>query len=98
MKITKSLLLNTAFTLAEQYGYFKLTRLMIAERCKLSKNLINYHFGSMGNLKKQVLLQAIKYENLAIISQGLMNYEPLILSRTPFNLKQKAKKYMLKEV
>jgi len=65
-------ILDTALILAEQHGYTNVSRDAIARVCGFpSPSLITYHMGTMEELRRKVMREAIKRENLRVLAQGL---------------------------
>ncbi len=69
-EIRKNHLLNVAVKLSLSKGYNHITRLEIAEAAGVSCGLINVHFGTMPQLRGDIMRAAIKREILPIIQQG----------------------------
>lgn len=63
--------LELALDLCEEVGLYHVTRLELAERCGVSPGLFYHHFGTMTQLRRQIIRKAIAVERLAIIAQGL---------------------------
>lgn len=65
-------LLQVALIIAVEIGYNNLTRDAIAERADVSVSLVTSHFGTMKQLKRKIMREAIKQEIPEIIAQGLV--------------------------
>lgn len=70
-ELRKDSILNSAMILAEKIGYNRLTRAKVAEAAGVSESLVSKNFGTMDQLKNDIIRRAIKTENLKIIAQGL---------------------------
>ncbi|MBV8060730.1 MAG: helix-turn-helix transcriptional regulator [Alphaproteobacteria bacterium] len=68
---TRESILAHALALSHEVGYEVVTRNAIAERAGCSGPLISMYFGGMRNLRKAIMREAIKHEDLAVIAQGL---------------------------
>jgi AcrR family transcriptional regulator len=64
-------LMAHALAAAEKVGYLQLTRHDIAERAGVTDNLVTHYFGTMDNLRRDVMRAAIKACNSRIVGQGL---------------------------
>ncbi|MGL5727932.1 MAG: TetR/AcrR family transcriptional regulator [Plesiomonas sp.] len=68
---TRSIILNAATGLAISKGLYKMRRDDIGNYGGISYGSIHHHFGTMANLRHEVMEMAIKNETLGIIAQGL---------------------------
>ena len=66
----KAQILAAGLKLAVQFGYMRLTDRDLAREAKCSKSLVLHHFGSILTVRREILLEAIRVENLAVIRQG----------------------------
>lgn len=64
-------ILAAALTCAIEKGYSRVTREDIAKRANIAPTLIPYHMGTMIELRRQVMREAIRVECLPVIAQGL---------------------------
>lgn len=76
----KSDILAAAMDEAEAMGFSNITRRGIAERAGISEPLVNKYLGTLPQLRRTVMRQAVKHEFLGIIAQG-------IVARNPYALK-----------
>lgn len=67
----KSEILIAAVELAVTDGLNDMTRDKIATRANCSTGLVNTYFGTMSNLRRAVIGEAIRLSNLTIIAQAL---------------------------
>lgn len=72
-------ILQAGLMAAEQIGYSQITRAEVAQRAEVSESLVQYHFNSVHELKKEILAQAIRDENLPILAQALGSLDPDVL-------------------
>jgi AcrR family transcriptional regulator len=52
-------------------GYSRLTRDDIAAHAKIPPSLITYHMGTMPELRRDIMREAVRVGNLPVIAQGL---------------------------
>lgn len=64
-------ILAAALAIAPRKGYARITREEIAERAKVPPSLITYHFGTMPELRRDIMREAVRVECLPVIAQGL---------------------------
>lgn len=82
-------ILGVALDVAEKSGFSKLSRTEVAEQCGVSSSLIQYHFKTIPNFKRDVMRYAIKTERLSVIAEGLATRNPHAL-KAPQELKDRA--------
>lgn len=82
-------ILHAALTLAPSVGYNRLTRAEIAEAAKVPPTLIPYHCGTMTELRRKIMREAIRVECLPVIAQGLAVRDPHAL-KAPAELRRAA--------
>lgn len=70
--LRKENILHCAVTLAEKVGYSKVTATAVAEEAGVSHGTVLHHFGTMLQLKNDIMRHAIKSSNHVIIAQGLV--------------------------
>ena len=68
----KDQIITMALQLAAGSHYLKLTRDAIAEKLHIRGPAIQYHFGTMANMRRDIMRAAIKREDLVVLSQGLL--------------------------
>ena len=71
--LRKENILSVAVELAVEVGYYNITRDAVAAAAGVSFGLVSKYFGTMTQLKNDVMRRAIKQETLSIIAQGLAN-------------------------
>lgn len=76
--LRKDQILNTAINLAEKSGYNIITRSDVARHAKVSPGLVTHYFGTVEELRYEVIKKAIKSKVLRIIAQALLLKDPLI--------------------
>lgn len=67
----KALILAAALTVAERVGISSITRKGIAAEAYVSESLVNKYLGTLPQLRRTVMRQAVKHEVLSVIAQGL---------------------------
>jgi len=75
---TYTKIIDAAVKVAEEKGYRQITQADVADRAGVSPPSVPYYFRKLDNLKKEVVLRAIKTENLIIIAQALVCKDKLI--------------------
>lgn len=86
-------ILEIALTLSEKHHYTTVTRNDISDKGGFAPSLIQYHFGTMNQLRRDIIRLAIKNENLVVIAQGLACKDKHALKAHP-ELKEKAVKHL----
>lgn len=84
----KAQILAAGLKLAVQFGYMNLTDRDLAREAKCSKSLVLHYFGSILTVRREILLEAIRVENLAVIRQGWGMKAPEIKTCPPEILKR----------
>lgn len=56
---------------SKQTTYSRVTRDQIAARAGCAPTLITYHFGTMNELRRDIMREAVRSECLPVIAQGL---------------------------
>jgi len=74
--VRKELILAEAIKLAAVHGYTKVTRQHVADAAGISNGLVNHHFGTMGQLHRDIMRYAVANEVLQVIAQGLAVGDP----------------------
>lgn len=64
-------ILATALALAVKQGYMHVTRENLSDRCGVAPSLISHYFGTMTQLRRAIIGEAIVTENLAVLLQGI---------------------------
>ena len=86
---TKQRILGAAMAEAAQYGYSHVTREAIAQRAETSPALVSHYFGTMVELRRAIISEAIRARHLRIVAQGLLDKHPKA-KRAPDELKAAA--------
>lgn len=69
--VRKEQILAVALVLAEADGYQRVTRDEIAHAAGLSGPTVQYHFGTMAQLRRDLMRYAIRRNSLRVIGQGV---------------------------
>jgi AcrR family transcriptional regulator len=66
-------ILKAALELCSQEAttYNRITRDEIAKKAGIPSSLVAYHCGTMADLRRDIMREAVRVENLAVIAQGL---------------------------
>lgn len=73
-------ILEAAADLARRNGYQLITQNDISKAANVSHGLITHYFGSMENLRSQLMQWAIDNGNMRILAQGLSTSHPIALA------------------
>lgn len=73
MDDTMKKLLETIMNMAEQGDYTRLTRTEIAKQAKVSVGLISYYFGTMVDLKKIIVREAVTRKHPRIVARAILS-------------------------
>jgi AcrR family transcriptional regulator len=68
----RSIILKEATKLAESIGRYSINFALVAKMLNLSRTVIYNHFNSLDHLKEEVLLNAIKTNNVILIAEALI--------------------------
>lgn len=69
-------ILAAALPLAERNGYTTITRNDIAKAARISGPTLHYHFGTMAQLRRDLMRYAIKAGSARVIAQGVVANDP----------------------
>lgn len=87
--VRKEQILDAAIKVAESVGYANVQRADVAAQANCASGTVNRYYGTMKQLKRDIIRHAIKAKNLIIIMQGIANCDPAV-SKIPNDLKQQA--------
>lgn len=82
-------ILAAAVKLAKAKGFAALTRDSIAEEAQVSTGLVSNYFGSMDDMRNEVMKVAVRDEILPIVAQGIVANNRFA-KRAPVTLRQRA--------
>lgn len=82
-------ILAAAVKLAQRHGYNRITREAIAAEARVSAALVTYHLGTMPDLRRAVMREAVRAQCLPVIAQGLTARDRHALKAPP-ELQRKA--------
>lgn len=82
-------ILTAALKLSAKHGYTAVTRDMIAEEVGASPALVSLRVGTMPNLRRSIVRQAIAKQELKVIGQAVAANDPLT-KKIPEALRRKA--------
>lgn len=87
-------ILAVALPLAEKFGYAKVTRQQVGQAAGVSGPVLNYHFGTMAQFKRDLMRYAVKCESLTVVAQGLTSGDSQA-QKAPEVLRRKALESMI---
>lgn len=90
----KTELLHAAMIEAKRHGYKNVTRHMIAERACVTPALVPYYFGTMNELRRAIMSEAIRTRELRIVAQGIADGHPKA-KRAPEELRREALRLLM---
>lgn len=79
----RAAVLNAALDLAKKDNYLSLTRDAIAEAAGVSGPTVQHHFGSVANLRRELMTFAIRRKCLRVIAQGVACGDPQTMRLDP---------------
>lgn len=82
-------ILRAALELAKTAGYTKVTRDAIGQHAGIAPTLVAYHLGTMPDLRRQIMREAVRVQCLPVIAQGLAVRDPHAL-KAPEDLRRRA--------
>ena len=81
--------IEAALKLAEDKPYWQVTRNEIADAIGVAGSVLQWHFGDVEEMRRQIMLAAIKAERLDIVAQGIVAQDPYALG-APVELRLRA--------
>lgn len=87
--LRKSQILDHALACARKHGYSNVTRKMIADEADISEALVSVYWGTMTQIRRSIMRQAVAVGDAAIVAQGLALRDSYAL-KAPDTLKAKA--------
>lgn len=73
-------LLEAGLQVAEEMGWYKVTRRAVAERTATAESLINRYFGSKDGFRDALMEEAVKRQMVSIVAEGLLYMHPTALA------------------
>lgn len=83
--------LQHAMKLSEINGFTGFSSLDIAKSVGIGHPLIFHHFGTMANLRADLMRLAVKTQNMLVLAQGIVARNPIAVA-APESLKRQALK------
>jgi AcrR family transcriptional regulator len=75
----KEHILDVALRLAREEGYHNLRRDRIASEAGVATGLLNFHYGTLTQLKRAVMRRAIQENETLIVAQGVILGDPVAI-------------------
>jgi AcrR family transcriptional regulator len=82
-------ILAAAVEAAKVHGYTRLTREQVAARIGIAPSLVPHYMGTMAQLRRRIMREAVRVECLPVIAQGLAARDPHAMA-APAELRQRA--------
>ena len=79
----RELILEAAVKLADTSHYQRITRQDIADEAGIAPTLVTHYFGTMPQLRRDVMRYAVRNECLRVIGQGLASQDTHALRASP---------------
>ena len=86
--------IEAALELSRSKPYYRVTRNEIADAVGEAGSVVQWHFGTVKKMRRQIMRAAIAAERLDIIGQGIANQDPHAL-KAPADLKAQAMEALL---
>jgi len=86
-------ILAAAVEAARDHGYTRLTRKQVAARIGISASLVPHYMGTMAQLRRRIMREAVRLECLPVIAQGLAVRDPHAMA-APAELRQRAAQHL----
>jgi AcrR family transcriptional regulator len=93
-KHDKQTILTAALQLARRHGYTNVTRCQIAALSGCTSTLVPHYFGTMPQLRRAIMGEAIRTRDLTVIAQGLIAKDVRAMN-LPDELKREALESLL---
>lgn len=86
-------LIAAGLDVAEEVGWYKVTRRAVAEKTSTAEALINRYFGNKDGFRDELMKEAVKRKLVPVIAEGLMYMsEPAL--KAPQKLRKEAQEYL----
>jgi len=82
-EIRKAEILTAAVEVASRYGYMNMRREDIAKLAGCATGSVNNYYGTMSQLRRAVMREAIHTNNYTVIAQGLAHKDRCALKAPP---------------
>lgn len=92
--IRKQQILDAAMVEADKHGYRGITRASVAERAGCSPGLVSFYFGTMKQLHRSIMGEAVRIRHLRILAQGIIAKDSRALG-APDNLRKEALRFVM---
>ena len=87
-EVRKTEVLDAAIRVANENNYYSMQRVEIATEAGCSEATVTKYFGTMGQLKKQVLRYALKNNINHIVAQGILQRDAYMMRATTVTQRQ----------
>jgi hypothetical protein len=89
------ILLDVAVREAKKHGLANLKRVQVATAAGVSEALVSARLGTMINLRRAVMRQAVANGDLRIVAEGLASRDPIAM-KAPAELRERAAASMVR--
>lgn len=73
----KTAMIDAALKMAEKIGFASLTRVKVAEACRVSPGLVSQRFGTLDAMRRDILRAAMKKESLSVLAYAVATKHPI---------------------
>lgn len=87
--VRKEQIIKAALELAHEHRFDHVSRNMIADKVGVAGPTVQYHFGTMQQLRRALMREALKLEDLKILAQIIAARDPYA-DKIPSDLKARA--------
>lgn len=70
--VRKTQILDATMDLSRAHGYTNVTKQMIADKLGTSTGIVNCHYGTVTQLRRDIVRHAVKTRDITIIGQALV--------------------------
>jgi len=92
--IRKQQILDAAMVEADKHGYRDITRAGVAERVGCSPALVSFYWGTMKQLHRSIMGEAVRVRHLRILAQGIIAKDARALG-APDDLRKEALRFVM---
>lgn len=87
--VRKQQILDAAMVEADKHGYTNVTRSGVADRVGCSPALVSFYWGTMKQLRRSIMGEAVRIRHLRILAQGIIAKDSRALG-APDDLRKEA--------
>lgn len=92
--VRKQQILDAAMIEADKHGYRDITRAGVAERAGCAPALVSYYWGTMKQLHRSIMGEAVRVRHLRVLAQGIIAKDSRALG-APEDLRREAVQFVM---